>query len=145
MADPNTTPGHSTLFAYGNQATFAESTSWTEVAQIVDIGPPEIEADDIDVSNMKSPEQFKQFDPGWADAGEVEVTVQYEKAAATALYALFRQKKGFKMTFEDGSSWGLDGYIKKFGGEVDREGVITQTITVKVSGKPLFTAAAAAA
>ena len=33
--------------------------------------------------------------------------------------------------------------IKKFGGEIDREGVITQTITVKVSGKPAFTAAAA--
>lgn len=141
--NPNTTAGHSTAFAFGNQKSFEESTTWTEVAQIVDIGPPEIEADDIEVSNMTSPEQFKQFDPGWADAGEVEMTIQYTKEAATSLYALFRIPKGFKMTFEDGSSWGFSGYVKKLGGEIDREGVITNTIGVKISGKPAFTAAAA--
>lgn len=144
MSDPNTTPGHSTKFEFGNQATFAASTTWTDVAQIVDISPPEIEADDVETSHMQSPNQFKTFDPGWADAGEVELTVEYEKAAGTTLYGLFRTKKGFKMTFEDGSSWGIDGYIKKLGGEVDREGLVTQTITVKISGKPVFTAAASA-
>jgi hypothetical protein len=144
MSDPNTTPGHSTKFEFGDAATYAISTTWTEIAQILEIGPPEVEADDIETSNMQSPEQFKTFDPGWADAGEIEVTLQYEKAEAVTLYGLFRIKKGFRMTFEDTSKWSLNGYIKKFGGEIDREGVITQTITVKVSGKPVFAAAAPA-
>src|SRR4051812_43149794 len=120
MADPNTTPGHSTKFAFGNGATLATSSTWTEIAQILEISPPEVEADDVETSNMASTDQFKTFDPGWADAGEVEISVQYEKAASTTIYGLFRVKKGFKMTFEDGSSWGFDGYVKKFGGEVDR-------------------------
>ena len=91
---------------------------------------------------MTSPEQFKQFDPGWADAGEVSLTVQYEKTAATSIYGIFRQPKLFKMTFEDLSTWEFSGYLKKIGGEIDREGVITQELTVKISGKPTFAAAA---
>lgn len=144
MSDPNTTPGHSTKFAFGSHATVLASNTWTEIAQVVEISPPEVEADDIETSNMQSPEQFKTFDPGWADGGEVEITVQYEKQATTTIYGLFRVKKGFKMTFEDGAIWSFDGYLKKLGGEVDREGLITQTLTFKISGKPAFATAAVA-
>lgn len=140
---PDTTPGHSTKFYYGTLPTQNASTSWFEIGQITEISPPELEADDVEVSNMQSPEQFKQFDPGWADAGEVELTVQYTKAQATTLYGIFRQPKLFKIQFEDGSVWEYQGYVKKLGGEIDREGVITQTVTTKISGKPTFTAASA--
>lgn len=138
----NTTPGHSTKFEYGNATTFAASTSWTEFAQILEIAPPEVEADDIEVSHMQSPDQFKQYDPGWADGGEIEMKIQFEKTGAAAAYALFRQKKGFRETYQDGSTWKIDGYIKKFGGTTEREGVVIVEITFKVSGKPVFTPAA---
>lgn len=137
---PKTTPGHTTIFEYGNQSNYADSTTWTKVGQITDIDPPEVEADDIEVSNMESPDQFKEFDPGWADAGEIELEAQYEKANAAAVYGIFRTRKGFRMTFQDGSTWKFNGYLKKLGGEIDREGIVTQKLTFKVSGKPLFTA-----
>ncbi|MEM6798003.1 MAG: phage tail tube protein [Planctomycetota bacterium] len=139
---PDTTPGHSAVFAYGDEATAAASSTWTALAGVTEIGGISIEADDIDVSNMDSPEQMRQFDPGWADAGEVEVTLQFAKAQNAAVYGLFRVPKGFQIMFADGSKWEFDGYVKGFGNEIEREGIVTATATAKISGKPAFTAAA---
>jgi hypothetical protein len=132
------TKGHSTVIEYGDQPTFADSITWTAFANVTGVTPPTPEADDIDVSHMGSEGQFKEFTAGWADGGEVEVTLQYNKDQATTIYGLFRQNKGFRITFSDESYWGLTGYIKSFGDEIDREGIITTTVTIKVSGKPTF-------
>jgi hypothetical protein len=140
------TKGHSVIMEYGNQATHGASTVWTTMGNITDITPPNVEADDIETSHMLSPEQFKTFMAGWADGGEVELTIQYEKAKNAELYSLFRQDKGFRLMFADpapsGSKWNFSGYIKAFGNEVDREDIISADITVKISGKPDFAPAA---
>ena len=133
--------GTETAFAYGSGATHTDSTTWTDFAAITEITPPTAKADDIDISHMQSGD-FKEFDPGLAEGGEVELTIQYEAEENEAVYGLFRVKKGFKLTFSDGSSWKLTGYISEFGNEVDREGIITAKIKVKVSGKPDFVKAA---
>ncbi|MGC4031480.1 MAG: phage tail tube protein [Tepidisphaeraceae bacterium] len=135
------TKGNETKFAYGNGATHTASSSWTEFASITDIQPPTAKADDIDVSHMQSGD-FKEFDPGLAEGGEVELTIQFDKEQNEDVYGLFRVKKGFKLTFSDGSSWSLTGYISEFGNEVDREGIVTAKIKVKVSGQPEFAKAA---
>lgn len=140
--------GAEVILQYGNGATVADSTSWTDVATLVDIpNVPQLKADDIDTSHMLTPGQVKTFDPGWADAGEVSFTVQYDKTQNAALYALFRQPKGFRVLFPDapgpsGSKWSFDGYINAFSNPVDREGIITTDIAIKVSGQPDFDAAA---
>jgi hypothetical protein len=136
------TKGHSTKLAYGDAANYADSETWTDFAKITEITPPNVEADDIDISHMDSPDQFKEFTAGWADGGEVECTIQFAKAANAAVYGLFRQDKGYKVTFVDGSTWELNGYMKAFGNEVEREGIVTANVTIKVSGKPVFTPAA---
>lgn len=132
------TKGHSTVIEYGDAATYGDSATWTPFAGVTEATPPTPEADDIDVSHMGSEEQFREFTAGWADGGEVELTLQYAKAQAATVYGLFRQDKGFKVTFSDGSHWGVTGYIKSFGDEIDREGIITTAATIKVSGKPVF-------
>ncbi|MEM6560041.1 MAG: phage tail tube protein [Planctomycetota bacterium] len=136
--------GHSTTIAYGDDATYADSSGFTEFANVTGITPPKAEADDIDVTHMTSPEQWKEYEAGWADGGEVEFTVQFDKSQTSAVFGLFRQNKGYEITFSDGSTWGITGYIKAFGDEIDREGIVTTTLTIKVSGKPAFSPAAAA-
>lgn len=140
---PDTTPGHSAAFEFGDGATVADSATWTKLAGVTEIGGLSFDADDVEVSNMDSPGQWKEFDPGWADAGEVEVTLQFQKAQNTTLFGLFRVPKGFRVVFADGSKWELDGYIKGLGNEVEREGIVSATATLKISGEPTFTAAAA--
>jgi len=137
------TKGHSTVIEYGNQATYTGSTSWTKLAGVVSVTPPSPEADDIDVSNMDSEEQFKEFEPGWADGGEVEMSIQFDADQASTVYGMFRQKAGYRVTFSNGAKWGVSGYIKSYGDEVEREGIVTTSIKIKVSGKPTFAKAAA--
>src|SRR5256885_15905879 len=109
--------GSQVIMQYGNQSTYAASTTWTDIAEILDITPPNIEADDIDASHMMSPNQMKELLPGWGDGGEVELSVSFEKTKNGALYNLFREPKGFRIMFADtpgpsGSKKGMDGYIK---------------------------------
>lgn len=134
------TKGHSTKVSYGNLANVQDSTTWTPFAKITNAVPPKPQADDIDTSHMDSPDQFKEFEAGWADGGEVEITIQFDKEKNAEVYGLFRQTKGFRMEFSNGSRWEWTGYIKQFGNELEREGIITTTVTFKVSGKPAFTA-----
>lgn len=132
--------GHSTKAFYGNQANFTDSTTWTAFAKVTGVTPPKPQADDIDTSHMESADQFKEFEPGWADGGEVELQLQFAAADNASVYGLFRQPKGFRLEFSNGSRWSFNGYIKGFGNEVEREGIVSTTVTFKVSGKPEFTA-----
>jgi hypothetical protein len=144
------TKGSKVKFSYGDASTAAGSASWTPIARIVDITPPKLEADDIETSNMDSPNDVKEWAPGWADAGEVELTIQYDKDQASTIMGLFRIQKGYRIEYPDapspsgtGSRLAFDGYIKAFSDHVDRKDIITEEITVKVIGLPTFTKAAA--
>jgi hypothetical protein len=110
---------------------------------VTEIDGIEVEADDIETSHMESPNQFKEFTAGWADAGEVDFVIQFKKENAGTVWGLFRQDKSFEVKFKDGSTWTFNGYLKKFGTETDREGIITVPLTAKISGEPEFEAAAA--
>jgi hypothetical protein len=134
------THSFNTDLAYGDAATAATSTTWTSLVGVTDIKPPKIDGEDVDISHLKSPNKFKQFDPGWANAGELEFTVQYDKTQTTAVYALFRTPKGFQVTFADGSKWKYDGYIKSWQDQIEKDGIVTQNLTIKISGQPGFTA-----
>ena len=130
------TKGHSTQLAYSA----IPPTTYTSIAKIIDLKPPEPESEDINVSTMESTEQWEEVTAGWADAGEMECKVQYEKAANATLYALMRLDKTYKVTFSDNSTWIFQGFLKKFSNEVERKGIVTATLTIRISGKPTFTA-----
>jgi hypothetical protein len=147
MAD-ETTKGHSVVIGYATEiadlTTVTSATGgFTAIANLVDVPAPGApEAEDIDISHMLSPEQYEEFAAGWANAGEAALTIQYAKVQAAALIALFRTRKTWRVTFLDNSVWCFQGYIKAYGKETPRKGYITQTITLKLSGKPQFNAAA---
>lgn len=136
------TKGHGVQIGHAAPAT-AIGGVFTPFAKVTEIGGIEIEADDIETSHMESPNQFREWSAGWADAGEVEFTIQFDKANAADVWGLFRQDKTFRVTFKDGSRWLLAGFLKKFGTEVDREGLITVPLTIKISGEPVFEVAPA--
>ena len=137
--------GSQTELFYGNGTTVANTSIWTPVATILDIKPPKVEADDIETSHMQTPNQVKTFDPGWADAGELECQIQFEKVQNATLYSLFRVPRAWRMRFSDlpspsGSKWEFENsYIKSFANEVDREQLVTADIVIKISGPPVFT------
>lgn len=133
-------PGYQTRIAYGDAANYADSTTFTEFAAVTEITPPELAADDIETSHMTTPKQIKTFLPGWADPGEISLTIEFKKDQAETVYDLFRVPRGYRVEFNDaptpsGSKLFADGYIKTIGPEVDRENLTTVNITIKVSGE----------
>jgi hypothetical protein len=145
------TPGYESRLAFGNTADYATASAWTEFAQIVELTPPTLESDDIESSNMLTPNQIKRFLPGWADPGEIEVTLEFAAADVQTVYDKFRVPSSWKVIFNDvpepsGSPSYLlaNGYIKSVGQEIDREGLVTVPVVIKVSGEVDFIPAAGA-
>lgn len=130
------TKGHSTTLGYSA----IPPTTYTLVAKVIDIKPPAPDGEEIDVSTMESLEQWAETTAGWIDAGEIEATIQYEKAQQATLVGLLRQDKTWKLTFSDNSTWICQGFLKSTGSEVERKGIVTTTVTIRLSGKPTFTA-----
>lgn len=132
------TKGMKTKFSYGDAG---QSTTFTDLANVVDVTPPTSEVDDIETTNMDSPDGHKEYEPGLIEGGESEVVLQYVKADHAAVVALLGVPKAFKIEFSDGAKLIWQGYVKSLGLEIEREGIITTPITVKVSGKPAYTGA----
>lgn len=136
-------PGYQTRIAYGDMPTPSGSTTWTEFAAVTEITPPSLEADDIESSHMTTPQQIKTFIAGWADPGEAEMTLEFNKTQAATIYSLFRVTRAYSVEFNDaptpsGSKLRFSGYIKSIGPEADREGLTTVNVTIKASGSVEF-------
>lgn len=130
------TKAYTTVLSYGG-TTYASGNTWVPVTVIEKIEPPAPKADDIDVTVISSANEAREFIPGWANGGECKLTVQWDSTQSAALYALFRTMKGWKIIFPDTHGVGFTGYINEFGTPVDEEGIITNEITIKVTGLPV--------
>lgn len=126
----------------GDADTYADTETWTKLAAVVELTPPVADAESVDVSHMESEEQYEEKDPGWASVSDVEATIQHEKAKNETVLGLFRQVKGWKVVFSDGSHWGFTGFLASVGNEVERKGIVTIKVKITISGKPTFVKAA---
>lgn len=119
--------------------------TYTPIARIKSIKPPKITAKDIDSTTLESPDEFDELLPGLANGGELEATLEYEKAKTDTLYALFRIPSTYRIHYSDGSGWTYPGYINEIGDEEIVNGeIVTQTIKIKVTGKPAHAVSLAA-
>src|SRR5688572_9748451 len=94
--------GWGTVIQYGNAATFAGSSTWTNLsAAVSEITPPVLESDEIDTSHLTTADMVRSSIPGWSDTADVEVTAHYDKTEYAAIYALWRTAKGWRIVFND--------------------------------------------
>jgi hypothetical protein len=133
-----------TKFDYGNAATYADSTTFTPFANVLEIKPPGLTSDDIETTNLDTQDEMKDFDPGLGDAGESTFKIQWDADQTATVYSLFRQKKGFRIVYADapypsGSKLRFNGWIKGIAGEtIQKDNVVEAEITVRVVGLPDF-------
>jgi len=96
----------------------------------------------IDVTDVSSTNEWKEFLAGLKDAGSITLTLQYEKALWTKLYAALGVMDTWTITLADTSTVVCSGFLTQgpgAGGELE-SGVDTD-VTIKLSGEPVFTAA----
>lgn len=129
--------------------TLTKTKSGTEsvdlvIADLVSIGEIGLESDEIDVTTLDSTGGYKEFIAGFKDAGEVslEGIIKSEDAMETML-ALGEAQSLEEWTIEtaSGSTWVFDGFVKSFKeSEASVDGVRGFSASIRVSGKPVYTA-----
>ena len=136
------------LAAIGTE--FQRSTdgiSYTTIAEITNIGGTGQTREEIDVTHMLSPSDYREFIPSFIDPGEFTLDVNYipqthdelnqDLIAATKLY--------WRILWSDAtqSNWTFRAFSMGFNPTAPVADKLAATITIKVSGVIAFLTAAA--
>ena len=135
---------HKAVILYG--AAGAETVTF---AGVMGITPPELAITSIEVTDLDSANFAKEFMAGLVDGGEASLELRFKKAEMTAMFALVRQEKSWKIRFNDGSTGSNGstlvflGFLTKIGppkAELDKD--VTASVSIKATGLPVYTAGA---
>ena len=137
------TIGINTTLAYGTDT----STTVTLIGNISSLGGPNQTRTSIDKSTFDSSDNYKEFMPGMIDAGEITAEFNYDgSAAGTAnnLNTLLQDTstsatKIWTVTCPDTSKWQGSGFISALSPTIPMDDKITQSLTIKLTGKTTFT------
>ena len=126
---------------HGYGTTFKGSSAGI-IGELISITIGGLTVDMIEVSNMDSPDAYKEFIAGMIDAGEITFSGNYIKATFSSLKdaADGREAEEWTVTFPDGASWKGSGYVSGISGTSPNDDKITADITIKLTGKPEFSA-----
>lgn len=115
----------------------------TTIANLKSIGAIGVESDEIDVTDLDSPNDYKEFIAGSKDGGSVDLAgfIKDEDNVETMLaLAESRAVESWVVEYTTGAKWTFDAFVKSFkDGEKTPEGVYEFTASLRISGKPTFT------
>lgn len=130
---------------FGIKAT-ANATTYTDVAEVFDITPPQEMDDEIEATHYQSPDGFKEFIGGLTDPGECTFSLNYIPGSAAETLILStkatRKARGVRITWPNGFTWTFDLLIRGFQPTAPLNDRLTAEITGRVSGSIIRAAAA---
>ena len=116
------------------------------IANLTSIGEIGVESEEIDTTDLDSPDNYKEFIAGSKDAGEVSLAgnikdeTNVEKMLALAESQSVEQ---WEVAYPSGAKWVFNAFVKSFkDGEKTTDGLATFTATLRISGKPVYTKSA---
>lgn len=122
----------------------------TEVAEVVDIGGPELSAETIDVTHLKSTAYWREFIGNLKDGGELTFVVNLILSnpthnAATGLLSTLAGLTGpprdtWDIVFPDiaATTWTVYGPLTNYKTGASIDDKLQAEVTVKVSGPPVL-------
>lgn len=137
--------GFGTLLQIGDGATPTEN--FTTIAEVKSISGPSLSADTIDVTNMSSPNGWREFIQGPKDGGEVTFDVNFLPTnathnAATGLLRDFKNgtRRNFKLVFPNpgNTTWQFAAIVTGFEVSAPVDDVLGASITLKLTGEPVL-------
>lgn len=114
------------------------------LANVLDITPPGVSRDGIDVTDRDSAGGWGEFIPSSVkDPGEVSFDVNYQPAVHDVLLDQFdtQDVSNWLVTWPDGATWGFTGFLTGFETDAPHDDKLSASITIKVSGQLTRTAA----
>lgn len=136
------TMGTTTVLKMGNGGS---PETFTTIAEITSVTPPALSKDSVEVTNMDSPQRFREFIPGLKDGGEVTVEVNWLPGdpthdASSGYVAQFMDDDNHNFQIDIASqprvTWAFRGHISSISPEAPLDDKLSNTIVIKVSGPP---------
>lgn len=129
------------LDAFGTalaQGDGAGSETFTAIANVTNIVPPNITRDTIDVTAHDSTEGWKEFIATLKDGGEVSIDVNYDPSEHDTFITDFGDSSAtnYQITFPDTTVWSFAAWLTGFAAGAPYDGKLTARLTFKVTGKP---------
>lgn len=123
-----------------------DETADLKIANLTSIGEIGVESEEIDTTDMDSPDDYKESIAGLKDAGEVPIAGNIkDESNVEKMLALAesRSVEKWTVTYPSGAKWVFNAYVKSFkDGEKTTDGLATFTATLRISGKPVYTKSA---
>lgn len=114
-----------------------DGTTYAQVTKVLDLTPPGMTRGSSEKSYLESATNSKSYEPGMIDPGEMEVTLEFDKAdpAQIALKADFNTKANFfyKIIYPDNTFHSFEGHITDWGMELPKEETVVRKIKIKLS------------
>ena len=118
-----------------------------KIAHLTSIGEIGIESEEIDVTDLDSPEDFKEYIAGTKDAGEVSFAGNiHDETMIEKMMSLAnsRSVESWKVEYPSGATWAFKGFVKSFkDGEKTPDGIASFSATIRISGAPVYKPASA--
>lgn len=119
-------------------------TNWVPVPEAIIAPVPKSQLDYVEVTNLDSAGGYREYIPGLRDAGEIEVEMNYTRAAYQALAA--DEASGnlimYRSTFKNGDQFVYSGYPSVSVESNAAAEARKMMMNIRISGAPTFTAGA---
>ncbi len=121
-------------------------TEDTVIANLTSIGEIGVESEEIDATDLDSPNNYKEFIAGSKDAGEVSLAGNIKNEAnVEKMLALAESQslEDWEVAYPSGAKWSFKAFVKSFkDGEKTTDGLATFSANLRISGKPTYTKSA---
>jgi hypothetical protein len=129
----NAAIGYQSIFGIWNGASF------TNVAEVTNVSPPQYARDAIEATHHGSPNGYREYIPGMMDAGDVTLEINYIPSAADTIIAALQAGRGqFRITLPNAISVTFSGIVTAYSPEAPLDGKMSATVTIKVDGRPAW-------
>ena len=122
-----------------------ESTD-LKIANLTSIGEIGVESEEIDATDLDSPNNYKEFIAGSKDAGEVSLAGNIKDESNVEKFLALAESQSvetWNVEYPSGAKWVFSAFVKSFkDGEKTTDGLATFTATLRISGKPVYTKSA---
>lgn len=117
-----------------------------KIANLTSIGEIGVESEEIDATDLDSPNNYKEFIAGSKDAGEVAIAGNIkDEANVEKMLSLAESQtiEEWTVQYPSGAKWVFSAFVKSFkDGEKTPDGLAAFTATLRISGKPVYTKSA---
>lgn len=124
--------------------TSSAAASLVELGEVRSFNLPQAEADEVEVTHLKSPNRRKEFISGLIDGGQIEAVINYVPGSATDLLLADARDDGdvravrFIIPDQTGAAaWQIttSGFVKRYSpNDVTPGDAITATVTLRITG-----------